>query len=69
MRSAATYVKVEIPVLLKSQKSRVLSSTSFQMDKTFRVEASAAVEQLRRKANMVVKGFWSQPMRLTSESL
>ena len=34
----------------------ILSSTSFQMGKTYRGVGSAAVEQSRRKANMVARG-------------
>ena len=49
-------VKMEIPVLLRSLKSSILSSISFQMGKTFREVVSAAVEQSRRKANMVARG-------------
>ena len=36
-------------------KSSILSSISFQLDKTFRHVVSAAVEQSRRKANMVLR--------------
>ena len=49
-------VKMEKPVLVWSLKSSILSSTSFQVDKTFWGIASAAVEQSRRKANMVARG-------------
>ena len=49
-------VKMEIPVLVRSLKSSILSSTSFQRGKTFRGVVSAAVEQSRRKANMVAQG-------------
>ena len=45
-----------ILVLVRSLKSRILSSTSFQMGKTFWGLVSAAVEQSRRKANMVAQG-------------
>ena len=48
-------VKMEIPVLVQSLKSSILSSTSFQMGKTFWGVASAAVEQSVRKANMVAQ--------------
>ena len=44
----AADVKMEIPVLGLSLLSRILSSTSFQMDKTFWGMANAAVEQSRR---------------------
>ena len=49
-------VKTEMPVLIRSLKSSILSSTSFQMDKTFWGVVSAAVEQSRCKANMVDQG-------------
>ena len=52
----AADVKMEIPVLVRSLKSSILSPTSFQMGKTFWGVASAAVEQSRRKANMVAQG-------------
>ena len=42
---SAADVKMEIPVLVQSLKSSILSSTSFQMGKTFWGVASAAVEQ------------------------
>ena len=47
---------MEIPVLVRSLKSSILSSISLQRDKTFCGVVSAAVEQSRRKANMVVQG-------------
>ena len=50
---SAAYVKIEIPVLIGSQKSSILSSTSFQMGKTFWGVVSTAVEQSKRNANMV----------------
>ena len=49
----AAVVKMEIPVLVRSMKSSILSSTSFQMGKTFWGVVRAAVDQSRRKANMV----------------
>ena len=49
-------VKMEIPVLVRSLKSRFLSSTSFQKGETFRGVVSAAVEQPRHKASMVAQG-------------
>ena len=61
---------MEIPVLVRSLKSSILSSTSFQMDKTFWGVVSAAVEQSRRKVNMVAQGdgeIW--PLRLSQGSL
>ena len=54
-RSAAD-VKMEIPVLVRSLKSSILSSTSFQMGKAFWGVVSVAVEQSRGKANMVAQG-------------
>ena len=53
---SAADVKMEIPVLVRSLKSSNLSSTSLQRDKTFLRVVSAAVEQTRRKANMVAWG-------------
>ena len=53
---SAADVKMEIPVLVRSLKSSILSSTSFQMDKTVWRVVSAAVEQSRRKASMVAQG-------------
>ena len=47
---------MEIPVLIRSLKSSILSSTSFQTGNTFWGVVSAAVEQSRRKANMVARG-------------
>ena len=47
---------MEIPVLVRSLKSSILSSTSFQMGKTFWWVVSAAVEKSRCKANMVAQG-------------
>ena len=52
----AADVKMEIPVLVWSLKSSILSSTSLQMGKTFWGVVSAAEEQSRRKANMVAQG-------------
>ena len=49
-------VKMEIPILVWSLKSSILSSTSFQTGKTFWGVVSAAVEQSRRKADMVARG-------------
>ena len=47
---------MEIQVLMRSLKSSIVSSTSFQMGKTFwGVMSGAAVEQLRRKSNMVAQ--------------
>ena len=53
---SAAHVRMEIPVLVWSLKSSILSSTSLQMNKTFWGVVSAAVEQSRRKANMVAQG-------------
>ena len=47
---------MEIPVLVRSLKSSILSSTNLQRDKTFWGVVSAAVEQSRRKANMIAQG-------------
>ena len=47
---------MERPVFVQSLKSSILSSTSFQMGKTFWGVVSAAVEQSRRKANVVAQG-------------
>ena len=49
-------VKMEIPVHVQTLKSSILSLTSSQMDKTFWGVISVAVEQSRRKANMVAQG-------------
>ena len=53
---SAADVKMDIPVLVRSLKSSILSSTSFQMGKTFWGVASAAVEQSMRKANIIAQG-------------
>ena len=53
-RLLAADVKMEIPVLVRSLKTSILSSTSFQMGKTFWGVVSAAGEQSRRKDNIVV---------------
>ena len=52
----AANVKMEIPAPVRLLKSSILSSTSFQMDNTFWGVGSAAVEQSRRKDNMVAQG-------------
>ena len=44
---SAADIKMEIPVLVRSLKSSILSSTSLQMDKTFWGVVRAAVEQSR----------------------
>ena len=49
---SAADVKMEIPVLVRSLKSSILSSTSLRMDKTF-WRVVSAVEQPRRKASVV----------------
>ena len=64
---SAADVKMEVPVLVRSLKSSILSSTSFQMGKTFWGVLSAAVEQSRCKANMVAQG--DGKLRLTPGSL
>ena len=53
---SAADVKMKIPFLVRSLKSNIWSSTSFQMGKTFWWVVSAAVEQSRRKATMVAQG-------------
>ena len=53
---AAADVKMEIPVLVQSLKSSILSSTSFQKGTAFWGVVRAAVEQSRHKANMVAQG-------------
>ena len=54
---SAADVNMEIPVLVRSLKLSILSSTSFQMGKTNWGGVSAAVvERSRRKANMVAQG-------------
>ena len=47
---------MEIPVLVRSLKSSILSSISSQLGDTFKGVMSAAIEQSRRKANMVAQG-------------
>ena len=49
----AADVKMKIPVLMKSLKSSILSSTSFQLDNIFWGVGRATVEQLRCKASVV----------------
>ena len=67
---SAAEVNKEIPVLVRSPKSSILSSTSFQMNKAFWRGVSTAVEQSGREANMVAKGDGKfGPQRLTPESL
>ena len=56
MVESAADVKIEIPVLIRSLKSNILSSISFQMGKTFWGVVSAALEQSRRKANIFAQG-------------
>ena len=46
---------MEIPALVRSLKSSILSSTSFRMGKIFWGAVSAAVKQSRREANMVAQ--------------
>ena len=52
----AADVKMEIPVLIQSLNLSILSSTSFQVDETFKGVASAAVEQPRCEVNWLAKG-------------
>ena len=47
---------MEIPALMRSLKSSILISNSFQMDKTFWGVGSAAVDQSRHKVRMVAQG-------------
>ena len=67
--TSATDVKMLIPVFVQSLKSSILTSTTFQMGKSFLGVVSAAVKQSRRKANMVAQGVRKMPLRLTSGSL
>ena len=53
---SAADVKMEIPVIVQSVKSSTLSSTNLQMGKAFWGVLSAAVEQSKRRANMVAQG-------------
>ena len=53
---SAADVKMETPILAWSLKSSILSSTCLQRDKTFWEVVSAAVEQCRCKASLVVWG-------------
>ena len=65
---SAADVKMEIPVLVQSLKSSILSSTNFQKNKTFWSVVSAAAEQSRCKANMVAGRTRNMAQRLTPES-
>ena len=47
---------MEIPVLVQQLKTSILSSNSFQLDRTFWGVGSAAVEQTRHKANIAAQG-------------
>ena len=53
---SAADVKMEIPALIQLLKSSIVSLTSFLMGKTFWWVVSAAVEQSRRKPNIVAQG-------------
>ena len=69
---SAADVKMEIPVFVRSLKSSILSSTSFQMGKTFWGVVSATVEHSRHKANMVAQGdgkfgSWGCPQDLSKQ--
>ena len=55
-QNSAADVKMEIPVLVRSLKSSILSSTSLQMGKTFWGVVIYAVEQSRLKTNLVAQG-------------
>ena len=50
---SAADVEMQVTVLERSLKSSILSSTNFQMGKTFWGVMSAAAEQSRRRANML----------------
>ena len=54
--SYKVYIGERLPVLLRSLKSSILSSTSLQKDWTFWGVVSASVEQSRRKATTVAWG-------------
>ena len=49
-------VRMEIYVLVRSLKSRILISTSSQLDDTFWRGVRAAVEHSRQNANLVAQG-------------
>ena len=67
---SAAFVKLEIPVLVQSRKSSILSPTSFQLNDTFWRMASAAIEQLRCKSQHGCPGTREiRAERLTPESL
>ena len=54
---SAANVRMELPVLVQSLKSSILSSTSLQMDTFLRSGECCCKEQSRRnKANMVAWG-------------
>ena len=57
--------KMEIPVLVRSLKSSNLSSTSFDIDKTFWGEGSMLLS--RRKAAWLLKKTGNSALRLTPE--
>ena len=68
--TTAADVKKEIPGLLPSPKSSILSSTSSQLEDTFWEVVSAAVEQSRQKTNMVAQEDGKfRALRLTTETL
>ena len=48
------YFQIQVPV--RSLKSSIFSSTSFQMDKAFWGAVTAAVEQSKCNTNMVAQG-------------
>ena len=56
LQCSAADVKMEIPVLVQSLKSSILSSTSFKIGLTLWGVGSAAVEQSSCTANMVAQG-------------
>ena len=63
------YVKKEISVLVRSLKSCILSSTSFQMDKTFCGVVSAAVSNQGVKPAWMLKDMGNLVQGLTPDPL
>ena len=53
---SAADVEMELPVLVQSLQTSILYSASPHRDKTFLGVASAALEQVTRKAHMVGQG-------------
>ena len=50
---SAAGVRMEIPFLVRSMKSGIMNSNSFQLDNTFSVLVSTTAEQLRCRADIV----------------